>query len=365
MTPGRAALLALILFPAPLAAQWTVDAAAGRAVHDPVSARIGSTVASLGLSFRDEAARWLYLSAGTPLQGAGPAWGAGGAGAWLGVERGGASLGLSAGAHAFGYSATDSVRAGGGATLELIPTLSWEGGRLQAELASGLVATADALGDSTTTRALSESYATVGYQVAEGARVAAEGRYVHADGAGHPYAGARASVARSRADAWAYAGRWLSDEMVSPRSAYGAGAGYALDRRTRVELSLRQETADPVYFASTPRRTWSVVLSRRFGALPAPRAAPGLAPVFEGGAAVFRLPRREGETAAPALVGDFNGWRPAAMTAEGELWTARVVLRPGVHHYGYRNGAGEFFLPPGVPAVDDGMGGVSAVLLVP
>jgi hypothetical protein len=367
VTPRRAAaaLAAAFLAPASLSAQgWTVDAAAGRAVHDPVSARIGSTVASLGLSY-DGASRWLYLSAGGPLGDPGPAWGAAGAGAWMGAERFGLTLGASLGAHAFGYGETAGQPAGGGLTVEVLPGASWERGPVRAELSSGVVGTADLSGDSAESRVASDSYARLAYAVAEGVAVAADGRFVAADGEGWPYAGGSLEAARGRVSGWAYGGRWLGEDFVAPRTAYGVGAGYGIDRRTRVEASYRQETVDPVYATSTPRRSWTVQVSRRLGSLrEAPPSAPAAAPRVSGGYAVFRVPVA-GQAAAPELVGDFTGWRPVAMTAEDGFWTARVALGPGVWHYGYRTAGGAFFLPPGVPTVDDGMGGSSAVLVVP
>ena len=51
-------LFALLLFiPAGSAAQgWSASVAAGRAVDDPVSARLGSSVVSLGVDYADSAA---------------------------------------------------------------------------------------------------------------------------------------------------------------------------------------------------------------------------------------------------------------------------------------------------------------------
>ncbi|HEU4451761.1 MAG TPA: hypothetical protein VFR81_01840, partial [Longimicrobium sp.] len=118
-----------------------------------------------------------------------------------------------------------------------------------------------------------------------------------------------------------------------------------------------------------PRRTWSVQLSRAIGRVPeepaAPlAAAPALAPEVAGGTATFRLPAGAGE-AAPVLVADFNSWRPVAMTRDGAFWTVSVRVAPGAHHYAFRRADGTVVVPPGVPTVDDGFGGVSAVLLVP
>ena len=360
-----AALAAALLAPPVLASAqgWTVDAAAGRAVHDPVSARVGSTVASLGLSWdggRD--APWLYLSAGTPLGGPGPAWGAGGAGAWIGARRGPFELGASLGAHVFGYGASQGSPDGFGGTLEVIPAVAVTRGSLRAELSSGFVGTADAVGDSSSNRVVHESGARLSWSGAPGVELAAQARYLRADSGDFPYVGGAAGYERGRLGVWGYAGTWLHDDFPAPSEAFGAGASYEVIPRTRVQLSFRQEPVDPVYFG-TPRRSWSVQVSRAIGRRPPP-AAPRALPELSSGWAVFRLPAR-GHADAPSLVGDFSGWRPVAMTEENGFWTARVRLAPGAYHYGFRSAAGEFFLPEGTPGVDDGFGGTSAVLVVP
>jgi len=374
VTAGRTALLLLtlaLLPPLTLAAQgWRVEAAAGRAVHDPVQARVGSTVASVGLSYDGGSARWLYLSAGSPLDGAGPAWGAGGAGGWLGFVLGDWSLGAALGAHAFGYGSADSVRSGGGGTVEVLPTLSWAHGLVRAELSAGFVGNLDVVDDTTRRRGALDTGARLAYAPAPGVEVAGEGRYLVVEGERWPYAGAALQVERGPVTGWAYAGQWMGRDSLDPATAYGAGAGYRIDRRTRVEIGVRQEPTDPVYL-STPRRTWSVQLSRAIGRVRdeepagARAAAPSLAPEVVGGTATFRLPAAPAEANAPVLLGDFNSWRPVAMTRAGAFWTATVPVGPGAHHYAFRRADGTVVVPPGVPTVDDGFGGVSAVLLVP
>jgi hypothetical protein len=153
-------------------------------------------------------------------------------------------------------------------------------------------------------------------------------------------------------------------DFPSPRAAYGVG-GSVRYGPARLEVALRQEPMDPVYL-STPRRTWTVQVSRRIGRAPTPPAppAPAFLPSVANGLAVFRLPRKD-YPQAPSVVGDFNGWRPLAMAAEGDDWTASVRVPPGAHHYAFRGADGTIFVPPGVPTVDDGFGGTSAVLVVP
>jgi len=361
-------LFALLFFiPAGSAAQgWSASVAAGRAVDDPVSARLGSSVVSLGVDYADSAARWLYLRAGTPLGSPGPAWGAGGAGSWLGIERGALTVGASLAGHAFGWNAADSVEAGGGATVEVMPAVTYARGPLRAEVASGFVGTTGLSDASGPARGLSESSARLIASVAGGVELSGEGRFLHASDGDWRYAGAAVQAERERWGAWGYAGSWLGS-FPAPRAAFGAGASVRL-RRTRLEAGVRQEPMDPLYL-STPRRTWSVQLSRGFGRVPAaparaPQPPPLVLPAVANGVAVFRLPR-SAYPAAPALVGDFSQWRPVAMRAEGEWWTASVTLPIGVHHYAFRTADGAIVVPAGARTVDDGFGGVSAVLVVP
>lgn len=370
----RFTLLALVavslLVHAALAAQgWTVEAAAGRAVSDSVSARVPSDVASLGVEYADSAVRWLYLTAGTPLGGGAPTWLAGGAGTWLGIDRGEWTLGASLGAHGYGFGSADSVRSGGGATLEVLPTFTVSRGPLRAELASGVIVAADfpAGSPSLGTRALSESAARLTGTLAPGVELTGEARYLHSRDGGFPYAGAALQGERGRLDVWAYAGQWLNAGLAAPRTAYGAGAGIRF-HRARLEAGVRQEPVDPVY-QGTPRRSWTVQLSQGIG--PVPRGRPPArpppsahGPALANGVAVFRLPQAA-YPRPPVLMGDFTGWRPRAMVARDGFWTASVRLPRGVHHYAFRTGNGTVFVPPGVPTVSDGFGGVSAVVVVP
>ncbi|HEX5727709.1 MAG TPA: glycogen-binding domain-containing protein [Longimicrobiaceae bacterium] len=367
LRPATAGWLALLLaLPAAARAQgWAVDVAAGRAVHDPLSARIGTTVASLGLGYDGgNGARWLYLSAGVPLGGSGPTWGAGGAGGWLGVERGGLSLGAQLAAHLFGFGSAGENPAGGGAALEVLPTAALTRGPFRGELYAGLTAPADVLGDSTDARAFFDSGVRLGFSPRADLEVGAEARYLAGEGGSWPYAGAAARVAPAWGEAWAYAGAWLGGDLPEPAAALGAGASYRIDRRTEVAAEVRQEPVDPVYF-NPARRTWTLQLRRRLGRLAAAEApAPALLPEVAGGRVTFRLPRAE-HAQPPAVLGDFNRWQPARMAAAGRFWTVTVRVAPGVHHYGFRGADGRFFVPPHLPAVDDGMGGTSAVLVVP
>ena len=365
----RSALILTIatLAPAVLHGQgWSVVASAGSSTEDPVAARLNSAVASLGVEYADSAARWLYLNGGTPLSARGPAWGAGGVGAWLGIDRGTFTFGTSLAGHLFGYAAEDSLPGGGGGTVEVIPTLTISGGPFRAELGSGFVGTVEHAGGATTRRGVSESSARLIATLADGVDLSGEGRFLHAFDGDWPYAGGALQVRRERFGAWAYGGQWLRTNLPAPRTAYGVGASVRI-RRLTLEAGVRQQPVDPVYFGPA-RRTWTVQLSQGFGRVPRlhrgppPPATPPRAP---GEPAVFRLSQKE-YPVAPVLLGDFSQWQPVEMAAGRDgSWIAEVRLEPGVHHYAFRAADGTTFVPAGVPTVDDGFGGVSAVLVVP
>lgn len=357
------ACAALLLAPAAAAAQWTLEAAAGRALHDPVSARVLTTSASLSLAYDGGAGPWAYVSGGAPLEGGGPGWGAGGLGGWLGLRRGALQLGVSAAGHGYAYGGAGPNPSGSGGTLEVLPTLSWSRGRVTAALSSGFSGAVDALGDSTDRRGFHDSALHLGVSPVEGLTLGGDARLVRGEGRAWPYAGGSAELRRPWGGAWAYAGAWLDDERPDPASAYGLGLRVRVLDRTNVQAAVRQEPFDPLYWTA-PRRTWSVSLSRSLGRRPRAEAPPLRLPNVSNGWAVFRLPRADHAT-PPMVLGDFSGWQPVAMTEEGDAWVVRVRVEPGAYHYAYRTADGQVVVPPGVPTVDDGFGGRSAVLVVP
>lgn len=166
-------------------------------------------------------------------------------------------------------------------------------------------------------------------------------------------------------DGWVYLGRWL--DAALPTAVWGAGGSVEVARGFRVEVAAQQDANDPLYW-NPPRRFWSVGLARAFGpraaaAAPVPAAAPIL-PNRVGGRVVIRVPVSE-SSAAPALAGDFNGWKPAPMQRVGDAWQLALPLAPGVYHYSFRRADGSWFLPRSVTnRVDDGFGGVNGVLVV-
>ena len=352
----------LLLAPSPARGQWTMEAAAGRALHDPVSARVLTTSASLGLAYEGGAGEWGYVSGGTPLEGGGPSWGAGGVGGWMGIGRGAFQLGLVAAGHGYVYGASGPNPAGSGGTVELLPTVAWRNGIVAAELSSGFSGALDALDDSTDRRGFHDTAARLSVSPAADVTVGGDARWVRGEGGDWPYAGGSAEVRRPWGAAWAYAGAWLGSDHPDPSAAYGAGIRVRVLDRTDVHASVRQEPFDPLYWTAS-RRTWSVSVSRSLGRRPRENRGVRL-PELSNGWAVFRLPRGEYDR-PPVVMGDFSAWQPVAMTEERGAWVARVRVTPGVYHYAFRTADGAVVVPQGVPAVDDGFGGRSAVLVVP
>ncbi|HEX8318296.1 glycogen-binding domain-containing protein [Longimicrobium sp.] len=352
---------ALLLASRAVAQGWTAEAAAGRALHDPVAARVATTSASLGLGYQGTG-RWLYLSAGVPVQGSGPTWSAGGLGGWLPFSTiQGVDLGLNASVNGYAYGASGPNAGGTGGTAELLPTLGWRRGVLSASLSSGISAATDVTGDSSTTRGFHDSAGRLAFALSDGIEVGGDARLLRGEGGDWPYAGGTAELRRAWGGAWAHAGSWLGGHHPRPAASYGAGVRVRVMAGASLQASVRQEPFDPLLW-STPRRTWNLQVSRALGRQRQPR--PALLPEVVFGEAVFRLPRKD-HAEPPAVVGDFSGWQPVPMVVDGEWWVARVRIAPGVHHFSYRLADGQMMLPPGVPSVDDGFGGRSAVVVVP
>jgi hypothetical protein len=345
----------------------------GRAVYDPVNASVGAVNASLGLRYGG-ATRWLYVSGGSDLGSQGLVWGAGGLGGRLGIlRRGEWNLGVELGGHVYGFGESSyEVEVGGaripvtdpgvwGGTVEAIPTLGFQRGPLAVELRSGVLETFGPYQGEYLAVTAFDGGADVTVTPAPGVQVGAVARYMRFPEGGYPYLGGSVQLSRGAGALWGFAGRWMADSLASPRTGYGVGASVTPLRGVQVVGGWQQEPSDPLYL-NAPRRTWSVRVSRAFGR--APRALPELtAPRPADGMTVIRLPAAAAP-AAPSVLGDFTGWKPVPMARNGPFWEVRLAIPPGIHHYGFRDGSGEWFLPEHLPAADDGMGGKSAVLVV-
>lgn len=110
-------------------------------------------------------------------------------------------------------------------------------------------------------------------------------------------------------------------------------------------------------------------------ALGAPRrggaARSGTPPVTARGAArlVLATTRRLGVVGPPAgrveVMGDFTDWHPQPLVRTGEgRWAFDGTLTRGVHQLNVRFDGGEWIVPAGTVAVDDGFGGKAGLFVV-
>ncbi|HEX2094761.1 MAG TPA: glycogen-binding domain-containing protein, partial [Longimicrobiaceae bacterium] len=290
----------------------------------------------------------------------------------IGRERKGVWLGVEAGGEFFRYSETtyteeDGVLtqtepAGGGVTLEAAPTLEIQRDRWGLELSSALVQSWTRISNLDNSLIALDGAAVLTAAPTPRVEIGVIGRYLLLPEGGYPHLGVSVQLSRRVGSVWAFGGRWLTELMESPRTGYGVGGRVSLGEETGFLASWQQEPSDPIY-ASTPRRTWSVQVSRTLGRRPAPVPPVSVPPPADGLVAI-RLPVSAAE-AAPFVLGDFTEWKPVAMTRAGEFWEVRLPIPSGVYRYGFRSADGSWFLPDSVPRADDGMGGESAVLVVP
>lgn len=361
-----AGVLLAALTPSLLAAQggWALDLSAGRALYDPVAAQITANNVMLGVRYDGNRPLWFYLSGGVPLGSEDPRWGAGGIGGRIGLDREPFWVGMELGSHLYGYGymAADTATwdLGGGATLELLPSIFVQQGILGLAAHSGLLQHTAALSDTTLTNRVHDSAVQVLLTPRPALTVMAEGRYVRAAEGNYPYAGGTAQLLQEWGSVWVLGGRWLSEDIPTP--VYGMGGSVRLGSRFELHASWQQEARDPLYWNS-PRQTWMVRLSHHLGRSRA-RLAPIL-PQTQDGRVLIRIPLDASET-TPYILGDFTSWEPVPMVRSGPYWTVTLPVAPGVYRYGFRSENGTWFVPSSVPGqVDDGMGGSSAVLIVP
>jgi hypothetical protein len=228
------------------------------------------------------------------------------------------------------------------------------------ELRTGLERYDQVFGGQTSGRTLhmSDARAIVG---SSGLRLDGEIRYARADDGDFPYAGLTGEYAGRVLGVWASLGRWFDTEVSG--EAWGVGAQLAVAPIGAVFASYTQEGWDPL-FRNAPRRGWNVGVSRRVGS---PRSSAVLpdAPQIRNGSVEFSV--TEAAAAGPiAIAGDFTGWEVVPMELAQSEWVVTLPIPSGVYRYAFRDGDGEWFVPPTVPdRVDDGFGGVSAILVVP
>jgi hypothetical protein len=347
--------------PSPATAQgWTLDAYAGRAMYDQVSAGLGTSNGVLGIRYAGESGGWFFLSAAAPLQAADPFWAATGLGRRLSIGTTRFLAGADLGAHGHGYRDPTLEEFGAGATFSALPFVALAAADARVEMRSGLLQYTGTFSGETQSRLLHETGVRLILQAVPQVTLTAETKYTRAEEANYPYAGGWASVDHGAGEVWASAGRWFSESL--PDVSWSAGASLRLGQRFELWASVRDESSDPLYWNGS-RQSWNVGVSRRLGKVAVPRSS---IPVqIAAGQVTIRIPRAEVK-GVPFVAGDFTEWQPVAMVRSGEFWTASFALDPGHYSYAFRTTGGDWFVPASVQGRrPDGFGGFVATLTVP
>lgn len=358
------------------AQEWHLGLHAGRirSVLDPSQA---SESYALGLR-HDAVAGGLRLLGGLPRTPAEPLWG--GAGGWrrLSVARKRVRAGIDVAGNAFAtFDRTDpdggplpgpfdppvepADRSGHALAGMVLPVLGLEWDRAQVHARAGLSRYAARFGPQRVDRAVRLADLQGTFTVSNHLVVLPTYRRFEAAGERTTsYAGSSAILTSAAGSVWAGIGHWAGgDNRGTP---WSAGARLQLGPRLALDAVARRDTFDPLHLQPA-QTSWSVGVSVRLGR-PGPAVTPPVPSAYVNGEAVIRL-RAARSKGAPSIAGDFNDWRPAPMTRAGDHWMYRVAVPPGVYHYAFVSGDGEWFVPEGVAGrKDDGMGGHVAVLVV-
>jgi len=349
----------VIAAPAAICAQGlSVDVSAGRLVYDPLVANVGTN--NLMGSLRYDTAReaWIYGAAAVPLTDGATFWGGAGAGGRFARRASSrASVGAEVAGH--GYSFRDAFvdQVGSGGLAEIIPFVRLSAGLGYVEGRGGWRGHTLTLSGINERRGVFETGARAGY----GALVRVEGdaRWVRATEGVFPFVGVTLTYNGAPVQVWGQAGKWLHDDLDD--ATWGSGLAMALNARSSVWASVRQEAPDPLYW-NTARRTWSVGMTQRLGRVASPIRPLQIEPA---GGVLVTLRASDAPPGQISIAGDFNSWQPTPMQREGDSWVVRLPVGPGVYHYAFRSATGTWFVPSSTPGRrDDGMGGHVAVLMV-
>jgi len=349
-----------VVLPAAASAQgWYAHGAVGQTSVDRLPADDAAGLRA-GLAWSGVRSSWLSLNGGIPFDREGPQWGSLSAGTGLALgELGRASFSLNLAGSGYAYRVGEVDITGVGGTAEAFPTARIGLGPASITASTGPAAYVARDGDVGFDRIVLDSRLQSTFSPAAGLQIGGFLRHVLAEEGGYPMAGATASLTGGPVRGWVTAGRWLADDLDD--AMLDAGVRIGLGDRIGLTGQYSVEASDPLFW-NEARRGFSVGVDVRLGSAPNPYASP-LAPARTNGEMLFRVPVGPDQTAV-WVAGDFTGWERVPLQREGDHWVAALRIPPGVHHYAYVDDRGRWFLPPGVPRVDDGMGGESGVLIV-
>ncbi len=166
------------------------------------------------------------------------------------------------------------------------------------------------------------------------------------------------------------AGAWLAariSETYDSRIAGSVSASYTVAPWLAVEVAGGSYLPD--LYQGFPASGFVALGVRAFAGrrAPAARRDDGLRPavaVRDGDSVTvqFRVPG----AAAVAIAGEWTDWNPVPLRPTGrDGWSMRLVAPPGVYRFNLVVDGSRWMVPPGVVTVDDGLGGVAGLLVVP
>lgn len=203
----------------------------------------------------------------------------------------------------------------------------------------------------------------------QGASVRGTVSYVHARIAGETYPEANLAITVSRGplDLSLYAGvrEWPYDAGAFDEVWAGGTAAYWVTRNAALTLAGGKYAAD-VMRGLTGGRFLSAGLRltpHRVRPIPLTAVAPIVFTTEQAtrGAIGFEV---DG-AGSVEIAGDWNGWQPEPMATDSSgRWLVPAGLPPGVYRFNLRLDGQTWYVPEGVPTVDDGFGGTVGVLIV-
>jgi hypothetical protein len=336
----------------------SVDVSAGRLVYDPLSTDLGTNNLMGTIRYDTVRQAWVYGTAAPPLGDGATFWGGAGTGGRF-AARSSSRVVVGADLAAHGYTFRDAVvdQVGTGAIADAMPFVRMSAGLGFVEGRGGWRGHTLSLAEVRERRDVFETGARGGY----GARLRIEGdaRWVHATEGTFPSVGVSLAYVGGPVQMWGHTGKWLHADL--DEATWGGGIAVSVSARSTVWANVRQQAPDPLYW-NTTQRTWSVGMTQRLG-----RVVPPLRIVSptQTGSVVITLHASDAPSGEVSIAGDFNNWQPTPMHRDGDRWTIRLPLLPGVYHYAFRSATGTWFVPSStLGRREDGMGGHVAVLLV-
>jgi len=355
-------VVTLLLRAAPLAALQlggTLDLGAGQAAWDEAAAGGSLTLGALGASYRGGTLGGLEpeLLGGIDLSSEPAArtavqWSLGGrlhtrgtsTGAWIGAALGGAGIG----------SPTSSLTRLEGGLRQAIGPAGLHVWMSRTSFGSGAVGSKDPSGADTLSLGdtMPRPGSASGRRLAEytdvGSRATLElGSYE----VGLSFV-RRVGGTGVRRNAWEASGVW----WVAPSIGLVGAAGHSLPQFGLAVPGARYGTLGiRLALGARPR---SRPPARELP--PAAGNAPRLVLASQSRLAIIGPPAARAE-----IMGDFTDWQPRPLDPDGQgRWTLPVSLSPGVHHLNVRFDGGDWTVPAGTVAVDDGFGGRVGLFVV-